>query len=459
MSACICLSRYFFFAQACYAAGSSDPYAEVSCNVCRGTGDDCLLLLCDLCDSASHTYCVGLGFTVPEGDWFCHDCALSRAERANCEKETEEDIGRELTGLVAEKSPPLVSSCSKRPTSHVPDRKASASKEVTRRDTKNLITGLSKKKSTGSSTRTLGRCRSVHGRIRAIRENWKALQTGSLSFSAPVSHRPFHHGQKHETKAVSQHRSTQVESSSSASCSQSKDQVGSGLYDIDRAWKMMDMAISKQFGRGKTITLQSSKVPRSEASASKEMAKANSNFVTKSQQINYNSLGRTESPSFKGAETKKSQFLELDKETRHSVIINKAAECSTSLSTNRSCKLSENSLSENITCVGDNNCQEQRSTWFQEIMNQDSYNVASGRDGLASSVRQVVSDSFNVRSELNASSSVVDVPKRNITSKNKDTRHDAAKSKIQSLVKHNLKLLTKEKRLGNMNIFKLGRRM
>lgn len=32
-------------------------------------------LLCDVCDSAAHTYCVGRGRQVPEGDWFCHTCA------------------------------------------------------------------------------------------------------------------------------------------------------------------------------------------------------------------------------------------------------------------------------------------------------------------------------------------------------------------------------------------------
>ncbi|XP_021772790.1 uncharacterized protein LOC110736791 [Chenopodium quinoa] len=32
------------------------------------------MLLCDLCDSPAHTYCVGLGREVPEGNWYCDGC-------------------------------------------------------------------------------------------------------------------------------------------------------------------------------------------------------------------------------------------------------------------------------------------------------------------------------------------------------------------------------------------------
>lgn len=32
------------------------------------------MLLCDLCDSPAHTYCVGLGREVPEGNWYCEGC-------------------------------------------------------------------------------------------------------------------------------------------------------------------------------------------------------------------------------------------------------------------------------------------------------------------------------------------------------------------------------------------------
>ncbi|EPS66929.1 hypothetical protein M569_07845, partial [Genlisea aurea] len=55
--------------------GFLDPYGNVVCIECLEGGDDGLMLLCDLCDSPSHTYCVGLGFEVPEGNWFCNGCS------------------------------------------------------------------------------------------------------------------------------------------------------------------------------------------------------------------------------------------------------------------------------------------------------------------------------------------------------------------------------------------------
>ncbi|XP_010524844.1 PREDICTED: tyrosine-protein kinase BAZ1B [Tarenaya hassleriana] len=51
-----------------------DPYENVICTECRQGGDDGLMLLCDLCDSSAHTYCVGLGREVPEGNWYCEGC-------------------------------------------------------------------------------------------------------------------------------------------------------------------------------------------------------------------------------------------------------------------------------------------------------------------------------------------------------------------------------------------------
>ncbi|CAA6661984.1 unnamed protein product [Spirodela intermedia] len=54
--------------------GFLDPYANVVCVECQQGGDDNLMLLCDLCDSPAHTYCVGLGREVPEGNWYCNGC-------------------------------------------------------------------------------------------------------------------------------------------------------------------------------------------------------------------------------------------------------------------------------------------------------------------------------------------------------------------------------------------------
>lgn len=54
-----------------------DPYEDVVCMECHQGGDDNLMLLCDICDSSAHSYCVGLGSEVPEGNWYCECCKLA----------------------------------------------------------------------------------------------------------------------------------------------------------------------------------------------------------------------------------------------------------------------------------------------------------------------------------------------------------------------------------------------
>uniref|UniRef100_A0ACD6AEU9 Uncharacterized protein n=1 Tax=Avena sativa TaxID=4498 RepID=A0ACD6AEU9_AVESA len=58
----------------------TQPSVNSGCSVCSCTNDEDLLLLCELCDVAAHTYCAGLGTTVPDEDWFCNDCATSKEE-------------------------------------------------------------------------------------------------------------------------------------------------------------------------------------------------------------------------------------------------------------------------------------------------------------------------------------------------------------------------------------------
>ncbi|KAL5199551.1 hypothetical protein ABZP36_020754 [Zizania latifolia] len=66
---------------------NTDPYANTSCSVCNCSSDDNLLLLCELCDSAAHTYCVGLGTVIPEDDWFCTDCMTAKEEHSRCQND------------------------------------------------------------------------------------------------------------------------------------------------------------------------------------------------------------------------------------------------------------------------------------------------------------------------------------------------------------------------------------
>ncbi|KAI9803256.1 MAG: hypothetical protein M1825_002047 [Sarcosagium campestre] len=48
------------------------------CPLCGTGGDEEVLLLCDGCDVAFHTYCLGLE-SVPSGHWYCEECDAQRA--------------------------------------------------------------------------------------------------------------------------------------------------------------------------------------------------------------------------------------------------------------------------------------------------------------------------------------------------------------------------------------------
>ncbi|XP_038716289.1 uncharacterized protein LOC120009684 isoform X2 [Tripterygium wilfordii] len=96
-----------------------DPYENVICAECHEGGDDGLMLLCDLCDSSAHTYCVGLGRQVPEGNWYCEGCrpvalgsSSSQAQVSLSDQRMASNnvSGRPLPIMIGERlDPPLVS--------------------------------------------------------------------------------------------------------------------------------------------------------------------------------------------------------------------------------------------------------------------------------------------------------------------------------------------------------------
>ncbi|RDA92952.1 hypothetical protein CP533_5536 [Ophiocordyceps camponoti-saundersi (nom. inval.)] len=49
--------------------GPSNP-----CPICNSAEREDILLLCDSCDAAYHTHCIGLDY-VPQGDWYCMECS------------------------------------------------------------------------------------------------------------------------------------------------------------------------------------------------------------------------------------------------------------------------------------------------------------------------------------------------------------------------------------------------
>ena len=55
-----------------------DELDDRPCRICGDTSHDFdhLALLCDGCEGCFHTFCLGLGSDVPEGQWYCPDCAI-----------------------------------------------------------------------------------------------------------------------------------------------------------------------------------------------------------------------------------------------------------------------------------------------------------------------------------------------------------------------------------------------
>lgn len=278
-------------------SGSVYPYEQISCGLCHHMTDESLLLLCDLCDSAAHTYCVGLGSSVPEEDWFCHDCSVSRADYSTSEKSKEDDenisnfpqpsispfdiIHRPFETGVARPSTRVSSNSSGVLPLSVSDRRISAADEVNGLGAYAPPTFSNKQTVFGA--RTLFRCRNVYIHIQALRENWNALRSGSLSFSS-ISFKPSSRSQKDKTCSVLHDISDEMKSSSSRHSQDPKDQGAFCTYDIDRAWKMMDIARSKQLPNEKNNRLQLSRPPHSIADDSKEKTNVRPRQLVKIQQ-------------------------------------------------------------------------------------------------------------------------------------------------------------------------------
>uniref|UniRef100_A0A183CGY3 PHD-type domain-containing protein n=1 Tax=Globodera pallida TaxID=36090 RepID=A0A183CGY3_GLOPA len=71
------------------------------CQTCKGSKSPELLLLCDSCDTAWHTFCLRpqLWF-VPDGDWFCPFCEHTTKEAADRLKREMDYIGISLNNII-----------------------------------------------------------------------------------------------------------------------------------------------------------------------------------------------------------------------------------------------------------------------------------------------------------------------------------------------------------------------
>ena len=69
-------------------AMQEEAEAEDNCVVCGSGEQDDVLLLCDSCNSAYHTFCLVPRLrAVPEGDWFCPDCQAARPTQPDAAEE------------------------------------------------------------------------------------------------------------------------------------------------------------------------------------------------------------------------------------------------------------------------------------------------------------------------------------------------------------------------------------
>ncbi|MCO5605390.1 hypothetical protein L7F22_059574 [Adiantum nelumboides] len=261
-----------------------DPYADVICMECHGIGDEGLLLLCDRCDSAAHTFCVGLGRSVPRGDWYCRDCQALVGENSGSESEAEElvlasDSGEEdeeflVRSIVASESRPTrqrrvqrVPGATTGPPSRPRRRLGSGGRRIWRRllsrrgrgrrvatapqlsqtarafllsGTSELtpVTPVSETPQSGSA-RTVPQQRRLQERIIAMRNNWGRIQNGDVQFDAirtpsAESVRPSS-GTAELTSATGFTADNRVESDFVEIPPQ-------GDKDLKRAWRMMGQA-------------------------------------------------------------------------------------------------------------------------------------------------------------------------------------------------------------------------
>lgn len=437
--------------------GPRDLYAEVQCNVCHSTADDVLLLLCDLCDTAYHTYCVGLGATVPEGDWFCPDCSLLKAEQAQNEIKTDCYTQTSFSGPHSAESARDVSIYDIVRESYVdgvesaPTRALDVSDSSSRIESRRQSTSRSSSIRLGSvgnngvagratkfNARTLGHCRNVHDRIRILREHWHGFRSGSFRFpSSKVSNASS--AKLKSVRGSSSGERPLVSCSSQPMTSQSSNQNtldSKGSTEVEKAWKMMNMA--------KTIE-QNSVRNKSSVQASKHSVKKNTSCKEASESSSRSISPKIEQhrPTYIQNVGPGSRFenhgckLDIKIEGASGVYKGSSTTCRPSYSELVSLKKSQ----QPDVCHANNGL-----PWTNKL--------CAGSTHLISSIRSTsIASTAGYEKEISSSSnSIVNPPQEKPkvekcgTKRRVEVESDA-KTEIQSLVKLNLKILCKDKKL------------
>ncbi|KAM7279456.1 hypothetical protein ACFE04_006590 [Oxalis oulophora] len=424
--------------------GPSDQYSTKVCSVCSINEDDCLLLLCDLCDTPSHTYCVGLGATVPEGDWFCHDCSVSKS----IYNKTEQDDG-DVSNSEANVS--IFDIVSDQVVERTTNQGCVANEltESSSRPSQNIASSTP-----ASGSRTLRRCENVQNRVRLIRENWDGLRNGSLRFSSGSVESGLTSQRKVNTDKVQCNNSTssvsnnqQLHIEASAPIVQS-----ATLRDIDKSWKMLDIAksIKRRHESASNIRLQDSK----QKGISLSMGKApnlNQNLNIAKSQHRVGDVKGTLCEARKGRSSSQDEYNYLQsrfgankyssyEKQKHSGSSSK--KINTTLSTTNPTGYLETPLK-----YRDEIEREAYKVRGLKHLPRDTHGSPSrlpNEHGMSSSPMALVRD--KLEKSLDTNKRKVGFGKH-MAESNSKTSYDA-KIEIQSLVKLNLKPLTKEKRLG-----------
>ncbi|XP_068637946.1 PHD and RING finger domain-containing protein C126.07c-like [Aristolochia californica] len=438
-------------------AGPPDPYAQISCFECHSSADESLLLLCDLCDSAAHTYCVGLGHNVPEGDWYCHDCSILRNEHSGsqvnadlCNEEFSDTSG---VGL-CEANVSIYKIVQKETGSNgLQANKFSSYPRLEPKRTLSSQESQGRSSSVGNTpeqphARTLHHCRNLHIHIKKLRENWNALRNESVTFSSTVLGSSCVNGcRKGSNKVVTSSGSSRSRSSSSEKCMQtisekknsSESLNNKDTADVDLAWKKLKMAQVAQGICGGTSTHNHTSNKKNSTKKSISRNSTSHLFKTKSFEdsicSNIASLGSHRNCSLDLAHTKhkhlKCEKQKLDAKLSSVKLISKQSQAGISLGKGQKSRhLSRDEVSD---CFKGSAALPLVSTAAA---------LSPGKSNVSSSQRKPIATS---KSQIGPTKEpgFVDENFKEVLRKNDDV-----KSEIQSLVKLNLKLLTKDRQIG-----------
>ncbi|KAK2663465.1 hypothetical protein Ddye_002039 [Dipteronia dyeriana] len=507
--------------------GPFDPYQHVSCSVCHEVTDESLLLLCDLCDGAAHTFCVGLGTTVPEGDWFCHDCTVLRTEHDNNteidtgdgNEDIFENLGAEQNNtrinidggsqsMMANSESEIYNadidenSVVIAPTDALvsifdivhEELNIGRSRQITfsLKDqlSTSVVSGIGSRrtnrnnagKPTESGARTLHRCRNVQSRIRTLRENWNKLRKGSLGFSSSGSIESGGESSRgHNISKMFHDGSGQPQSTSSRSFLQLRAQDGSfgeiiqdgyrSPFVVNKAWKMMKIAKSMPQTRGRASSVhEASKLPSVNGYASQQATikgYASRQATNTGSSINIVKKQQSGKCDIRSIQIEKRciYYSNESEIQNHKSLMSKlqeqskvmAVESFEGLRTHPSPRLFESPSSTNIQTQSYASHLTGTRPVAEDVSGASS-RVSHEQGGSSCSLKLVrsvpgTSNSCNSKPELNMSSSIkIDTPEiKDMLGKGhvqrKASKDDDAKREIQSLVKLNLKVLSRDKKL------------